>query len=241
MLPVTYEPHCKACHPLTFDPKLPDVQVPHLLQPAQVTRFLWGVYTESAVEAVARKPAGNRPLPGENIGRLEKEERERIKGRAEEGATFLFSREHESLDRARQFVFEGRTTCGLCHHYERKPNAKVPEKIVPPALPQVWYTHATFNHAAHKAVQCVDCHDAKTSRVSSDVLLPGVENCRTCHAPASGALLGKKSNEPRHGGVRHDCVTCHRYHNGDAAEAGLGAVKRGADRRRSLQEFLEGK
>src|SRR5262249_26562749 len=49
MLTVNYELHCEACHPLTFDPALPRVEAPHHLQPADLRRFLWGVYAETEV------------------------------------------------------------------------------------------------------------------------------------------------------------------------------------------------
>jgi hypothetical protein len=241
MLPVTYEQHCQACHPLSFDPSLPTVQVPHLLQPAEVTRFLWGAYTERAAKApdLPKRLATDRPMPGQNLSRVELEERKRIGGEVDKVKSFLF---RTDLDKAKLFVFEGRTTCGLCHNYERNPNDKEPGKIAPPNLPQVWYSHATFNHAAHKAVECVACHDAaRKSTQSSDVLLPDVDNCRTCHAPSSGSLFAGKSSGPNRGGVRHECVTCHRYHNGDAPDAGLGAAARGVKTRRSIQDFLDGK
>jgi hypothetical protein len=241
MLPVSYEQHCQACHPLSFDPALPSVQIPHLLQPEQVKRFLWGVYTERAAAApgLAKKLATGRPLPGQNLSRVEQEERKRIEGEVGKVSSFLFRQEQE---RATQFVLQGRTTCGLCHHYEGAPDAKVPPKIVPPNVPQVWYPHATFSHAAHKAVQCAACHDgAAKSTQSLDVLLPGVANCRTCHAPGPGLLTSLKGGEPKEGGVRHECVTCHRYHNNDAPFAGLGAAARGAKARRTIRDFLDGK
>jgi hypothetical protein len=230
--PTSYEQHCKACHPLTFRPDLLEVEVPHLLQPPQVRRFLWGVFTEQEVKDKGqdKKPLTDRPLPGQNLTRLEKEARERIKGKVAQAEKFLFQ---EDLGKAVNFMFTGKTTCGLCHFYKEKPGDQTPVTIRPVNVPQVWYPHARFSHKAHRAVQCQDCHDgASKSTKSSDILLPGIENCRTCHAPSS-SVAGEKR-----GGVRHDCATCHRYHQGEVAEAGPGTKARGVKERRPWQEFL---
>src|SRR5262249_16441419 len=50
-LPITYENHCKACHPLTFDKQVvgkdnAPLAVPHRLQPDEVHKFLWGAYAD---------------------------------------------------------------------------------------------------------------------------------------------------------------------------------------------------
>src|SRR5262249_22536299 len=51
MLPITYESHCAACHPLSIERQAPDqarpgqYTVPHRLQPPEVHDFLVGFYT----------------------------------------------------------------------------------------------------------------------------------------------------------------------------------------------------
>jgi hypothetical protein len=216
VLPVTYDQHCKACHPLTFNPSLPKVSVPHHLQPADVGRFLTGVYVAELVKDadLAKKLTSGRPLPKVNVSREEKEARARVAGH---------------VGRAEQYLYAGKSTCGLCHHFERGPGERLPRRIVPTAVPQVWYPHAKFSHRAHRAVDCLQCHEkATTSIVSTDVLLPGVENCQKCHSPDRG-------------GVRHDCVTCHQYHHAAEPLAGLGAAARGVNERKAIEEFLRGK
>ena len=39
MLPIRYENHCQACHPLTFDPEHLDLSAPHGVQPEIVDAF----------------------------------------------------------------------------------------------------------------------------------------------------------------------------------------------------------
>ena len=66
---------------------------------------------------------------------------------------------------------------------------------------------------------------------SEDVLIPDQDNCMKCHAPVTQA---------RTPGVRHNCTTCHFYHNGDHSLQGIGAVQRRPDHPRTIVEFLQG-
>ena len=235
MQPVTYEQHCKACHPLTFDPAVPNVEVPHLLQPAEVRRFLWGVYAGEEVKKRApdKKPAADRPLPGHNLTREELDEmRARMSGNVNAAESALYVK---ALDKAVKGAFTGKPMCALCHQFDWPPGEKLPKEILPTDVPRVWFPHSKFTHKAHRMAGCLECHDAEKSTTNTDILLPGIENCQECHRPA-GVEDGKKV-----GGVRHDCVACHRYHLGDAPEAGPGARKRGIKVRKTLQEFLDGK
>jgi hypothetical protein len=205
MLPVTYDQHCKACHPLTFNPALPAVAVPHHLQPADVRRFLTGVSVADLVQDadLRRKLTSGRPLPPANISRQERDARARVA---------------DHVERAERYLYAGKSTCGLCHHFERDPGQRLPRRIVPTEVPWLWYRHGKFSHQAHRATDCRDCHaGAWESRKAQDVLLPGVDTCRRCHGPA-----------PRSAGVRHDCATCHQYHHGADPLAGRGAAARGA-------------
>jgi hypothetical protein len=233
MLPVHYDQHCKACHPLTFRHDLPGAPVPHLLQPPAVNRFLWGAIAERDVKRLAPK-GSSRPLPGENLSRLEKQAREAVRSGVAHLEGFLYQ---DDLRKAKQYVYEGKAACGLCHYFEPQNGIeRAPERVLPTNVPEVWFPHAKFSHRAHRAVECSQCHGgADKSTVHTDVLLPGVDNCKACHAPAR-----VENGQPK-GGARHDCVTCHSFHNGDAPLAGRGAQKRGAKRRGSIQDFLGGK
>ena len=58
------------------------------------------------------------------------------------------------------------------------------------------------------------------------MLIAGVKTCRACHAPA-GMKVELPSGQPAAAaGIRHGCVDCHRYHNGDHPLQGLGAPAR---------------
>ena len=50
-----------------------------------------------------------------------------------------------------------------------------------------WFPFARFRHDSHRAVACLECHHgADASTAASDLLLPTIEDCRKCHAPAVG-------------------------------------------------------
>lgn len=244
MLPIRYDAHCQACHPLTIerknekDPLSGDIAVPHGLQPQDVRRLLEGIYTDKVLrndlkdfEKLVGK--GNRPMPGK---KLEEPVRDYQK----------------KIEAAERLLYAGKNACGECHHYEPKDALTEPNRnealprmfrIAPPKVPQVWFEHARFNHAAHRGVDCRSCHqnadgvagggaNPAASTRSSDILIPGMDNCVQCHAPLT------TSGGRQFGGVRHDCTECHRYHNGDHALQGLGAGQRDPKTRRGIDAFL---
>ncbi len=235
MLPIDYENHCRACHALTFEPRSPELTIPHRLQPRQVHDFLWGAYAEEELGKKDRdlpKPL-RRPMPGTNVREEEKGIRKelgtKLAGKME---AFLYLDKLEDADKK---VFLGKQTCGECHVYERSGSQVVPDRIVPTQVPEVWFKHAVFSHAPHRALDCLACHaQAKTSAVSADVLLPGIDTCFQCHR--SQRIADGKTR----GGARFDCTECHRYHHGDNPLEGIGAAKRGVNVKRSIEGFLRG-
>jgi hypothetical protein len=82
------------------------------------------------------------------------------------------------------------------------PISSTPWPQVAPAKVTVrWMPHAKFDHDAHRGFTCVSCHEkALGSTASSDVLLPGIATCQTCHAPGSDHAESR-------------CYECHTYHD----------------------------
>ncbi|MEI9927133.1 MAG: cytochrome c3 family protein [Sphingomonas sp.] len=66
--------------------------------------------------------------------------------------------------------------------------------------------HGWFDHAAHRTEACASCHDARMSANASDLLLPGIKTCRTCHG-------GEASTAK----VPSSCAMCHSYHPAEGA------------------------
>jgi len=74
-------------------------------------------------------------------------------------------------------------------------------RVAPANTTLRWLRHSKFSHEAHTGFTCVSCHEkALTSTESSDILIPGIAVCRTCHAPG-----------PNHAESR--CFECHTYHD----------------------------
>jgi predicted CXXCH cytochrome family protein len=226
MLPITYENQCRACHPL-YDKKEPGVLpaiVQHRQTPAEIRQAL---YRQFAAEFLQGNPELlSRPVPAEplpNVRLPETETVERLIKEKIEIAEAKLSQEY----------------CGKCH----EPASLSPglQAVVPTQVPQVWFRHARFDHRAHRALDCRQCHEAAyadsphASRQSNDVLIPQREVCLQCHSPRS------QSGAVSSGGARFDCVECHRYHNGSAPLAGSGAKAESPARKLSKEEFETGK
>jgi len=242
MLPVTYDNHCKACHPLTFDAKKPDHVIPHHLQPNEVHAFLWGSLAEEKIKDpdLRKRLTGTLPIPGKQLREEEEKTRQDIDTTTAQREAFLFK---DMVEVKERYIYSGKTTCGECHHYQGLANGSRPTKIAPTRVPDVWLKHAKFSHVAHRAVDCQECHAKASSdpaanrpgsKKNEEVRIPGIATCVTCHAPASTV------NGQARGGVRFNCTECHRYHSGDHAAKGLGASERDALQRRSAAALLSG-
>jgi hypothetical protein len=94
--------------------------------------------------------------------------------------------------------------CINCHEVTRIVGASGFDQwqVSPVRLTANWMPRARFNHATHITEACTSCHDsAPRSKHSSDILMPHIEQCRTCHGDA-----GDNSK------LSSDCVMCHRFH-----------------------------
>lgn len=229
MLPINFERHCAACHKLPLwsaqreKNPLPEAaaervlskerHVPHGLQPGEMAAFFNGVAAELAGET---PPGGQAPspiFPGKPFG----------KGEASEALKNPLA----AMQASRAFVEK---KCQQCH-YERQAEENVPAGgYWPTLINSVWFTHARFDHSAHRAVRCEECHslnrdpDARhwtllqpgdKSKAALDDLeasIPKLETCVRCHAPRGG--------DGSRGGARFDCAECHRYHAGEIDPSG---------------------
>ncbi len=95
--------------------------------------------------------------------------------------------------------------CLKCHELDASRARMAPVRIAEPVMPQ-----SIFNHAPHvTASGCESCHSGvRTSKVATDVNVPGVAQCQTCH---------KRSQ------VRATCSTCHVYHPPSAVRLAVSA------------------
>lgn len=196
--PVSYDRDCRRCHGLSFDlyglfPAGPDA--PHGRSISGTADWL---RSQFGVLLVFQPDLWKRPLvlPPEPERRLPPGVAwDPPPGPPRSAVDWLDRRTDEAT---RLLV---RRSCGLCHRVEGE--------IVDPAIPVRWLPASEFRHEPHRFLRCASCHgDATESQETSDILVPGMETCLTCHA----------GNGP--GAAPSRCVTCHRYHPG-AGRRGL--------------------
>lgn len=194
MRPITYEAHCADCHSLEFDERLPGAAVPHG-EPKVVYNYLYAEYAKLFLEK-------------EGVEEEQANDRRRKPGQAvKRGVEITFTRQSvvEQVRKTEEEMFT-RTACHLCHFIEELPEVSTGDSrflVNKPKIPSKWMPESTFDHGAHQEVACESCHvGVSKSEKTTDVLLPGKENCYQCHDQA-GSL----------GMVKSDCITCHSYHD----------------------------
>ncbi len=193
MRPVDFETMCQDCHRLDFDVREPERQVPHAkveeiiytLDEFYARRALEGGYADMAAPALVQQ----RRRPGQSLTRQEQIE------------VLAWARD-KARDTAER-LFTGRA-CTVCHAVSPGREIGDPWQIAPVRVAGIWFPKAAFTHAQHTTMQCEDCHKARESKASSDVLLLGIDSCRTCHA-------GEHAKDR----VPTSCIDCHGYHESD--------------------------
>lgn len=218
MKPISYEQHCKKCHPLTVAVTAPAAgpgvqqartafsrepaphQMPEMVRAALRDRLTQFIKQNSAfLTPDPKAEAVPRPIPG-------------TPARPELVTKQQFEWVGEQLIKVEKPLFNSQWGCAYCHREEDKDKRQegqlprfAPSNINERTFPQIgqsprWFPHSRFNHASHRMLDCQQCHPAATSQKTSEVLMPTIDNCRNCHGTHAGAS------------ARSDCVECHTYH-----------------------------
>lgn len=213
--PVEMERDCASCHSLAFARSDGTTRTLRHGDPAGVVAELREYYGgRSAALPPSLYPLARR-LPG-----AAPQVRERIqfgRGAYAPGA-----------DAAVRAVFSRGGACYDCHIVDTPPPGSLAYRVRPVAFPTRYIRHGWFDHRAHESQGCTGCHGAASSNAASDLLLPGIATCRTCHG-------GERTSKP----VASSCAMCHDYHAKEGAptmivrrlvrgrerEAGLGAAE----------------
>lgn len=191
--PLQMQRDCGDCHLLDFDPAYPERVVPHGDAQA-VTAFLVDYYSRRFLESYADPRAG--PVTVRRAGpKPSASERERLLRDAREQA-----------GRVTRDLFE-RRSCSQCHEVARSGSSADEWKIQAVDLQATWLPGAKFSHAAHGTALtgCETCHQATSSGVATDVLLPAIATCRECHA--GGDARATPANR-----ITSTCILCHDFH-----------------------------
>jgi hypothetical protein len=205
MAPVKFANACAACHLLTFDKRF-DFGAPHD-KPGVVHAFLVTKFTEYI---------------GAHPGELHevREPKRDLAGKPLQPVVRTYTPNEwitVHVHDAEELLW--RKTCKQCHalnFLKDDGKVRIPQSalesstageksmlpyVEPAAVTLVWMPHSQFDHDAHRGFTCESCHvKALTSKETSDVLLPSIATCQTCHAPG-----------PEHAESR--CFECHTYHD----------------------------
>ncbi|HUI75673.1 MAG TPA: hypothetical protein VLX32_12040 [Candidatus Acidoferrum sp.] len=187
MAPPRFATACARCHLLTFDKRF-DEGVPHdkpeVIHAFLVKKFAAYIAAHPSEVRVARDPSRDltgKPFPPEV--------------RVLTPAQWIAERTAASED------LLWRKTCKQCHTLSFAGGENGLPEIAPARITVKWLPHSNFDHDAHRGFACASCHQKSlTSTESSDILIPGIAVCQTCHAPG-----------PAHAESR--CFECHTYHD----------------------------
>jgi len=208
MAPVKFANACAACHLLTFDKRF-DEGVPHdkpkVIREFLIRTFREYISTHSSEVRVQREPSrdltGKPPsavrilTPAQWVIERTAEAEDLLWRKTCKECHTLTSASKTSRERIEQLAAPGNDTDKLPGVSAELPN------VAPANVTLRWMPHAKFDHSKHEGFTCVSCHaKALTSTESSDILLPGIETCKKCHAPG-----------PEHAESR--CFECHTYHD----------------------------
>jgi predicted CXXCH cytochrome family protein len=218
MQPINFEQHCAACHSgelvteVATSGSAQSRALPHGLQPDAIRSLLAGLASPPSGIPLLSPDTPLQLIPGKTPG-------QNLAQTTEPTSAVRVASAEQAL--------RGEHRCGKCHEFEG-------EAVVPTRLPSIWLTHARFDHASHRAMNCFDCHEQERLESTSHgkpplddrrPILPDIDNCRRCHAPKTASGTS---------GARHDCAECHRYHAGDRPPHGRGANERGVPGERRL-------
>lgn len=195
-VPITMEGTCIACHELTFDPQMPDRQLPHG-EPLEVMLTLEGQYLRKFSDPnVPQEAVVRRRIPDKDDSTRECT-----------NTAFACAAEAAAVDIREQFSVRG---CISCHVVEEHPNSEIYARyqVHPVRLAEDFFPAGRFDHFSHQVMKeetgdaaCLQCHAANQSSVSNDLLIPDIDSCLACHA-----------DKPQADRVAVRCVDCHSYH-----------------------------
>lgn len=211
--PISMEKDCVSCHDLSFDPRNPQKQLPHgstqAVYEALEAHFVTLAFSPEALGGFER-----RRLPG------------RTSTEEDCDQDYACAKQQALREAGRQFTQRG---CVTCHEVSEQEEAEGAERwqVLPVKINDDWYADARFDHQSHLTQSdqrgdalCLSCHNADTSNESSDILMPELAQCSSCHDGKAQA-----------GRVALTCISCHAYHRHSAPSLPQGKAEliQGAD------------
>jgi hypothetical protein len=220
--PVTYENSCRVCHSLQFDPRNPELSIPHG-DPQRVRDFLHSLsfqYATLAQQKGFTKPGDIRAFVSRQLFQI----KDQVRSGEEFEKQILFTANPYKSQPGTKAYFPG---CAYCHEVKKSPNGDASPIITKPVMADRWLNHGRFTHSKHTGIACNDCHHASASTDTADILMPSKESCAQCHRASKGVTTaletsGDSTKTPdqlavekqrRDGGVASECLVCHTFHS----------------------------
>jgi predicted CXXCH cytochrome family protein len=196
MQAISMENNCRSCHSLVFDPESPNREVSHG-KPDTVLLELEEFYARQYLsDALGRSPTAKEfndfvlRRPGQSV-------KQRTEQKLKLAAPWT------KAQSVAQEIFT-RTTCKTCHDISEitAGNGDLSWDVTPVRLTKQWLPMSTFDHFSHRTSDCSLCHAASGSEQASDVLMPELAICESCHTD----IRSHAAKSPT------SCVTCHLFH-----------------------------
>lgn len=200
--PVSMEKNCSTCHRLSVDAQNPTRQVPHD-QPKVVVQALRDMFSALALEQnPSQVVTVNSLLQGPQI-----------KAPVATTTPALRWVDDKTQSTATNLLDNPKGPCQACHTIERVSTTGTTDKtlswkVTPVLSNDHWLPKSLFSHAQHSNAPCASCHNAATSKSSSDILIPPIKTCRNCHTGTDARdvhITGKDK-------VVSQCNSCHGFH-----------------------------
>lgn len=189
--PVEMEASCGMCHSLAYD-RVGDT----------VRTLRHGDAAAAIADLRAYYQGYSRPRPIEMGGGRR---RPGLYAQNQVYGVYFGSAGQQGAEGAIRNLFSQSGACAECHTVV-PPTAGTNWRVMPVHQPGRYLLHGWFDHRAHETETCASCHKAGASGSASDLLLPGIETCRTCHGGAD-----TKAKVPS------SCAMCHSYHTAEGA------------------------
>ncbi|QQV77684.1 cytochrome c3 family protein [Sphingomonas aliaeris] len=189
--PVSMEANCQSCHSLAFARSDGTVRTLRHGDPRQVVAELRDFFALHGPSRPGAIDSGRR-RPGDFVA-------------ASLSATYgrAMANRGNAAERSIRAVFSPGGACYDCHKVvPPAAGGSLNFRIAPVVQQKNYMPHALFDHRPHASATCATCHAAPTSNSASDLLMPKIAECRTCHAGA----------DPARGQIKSICATCHVYH-----------------------------
>jgi predicted CXXCH cytochrome family protein len=211
-IPITMQRSCAGCHQLTFDPDVPDRQLPHG-RTREAMLLIQDYFAHQAVEPrVGASEFVRRRLPDEIADKT---------APACTGTAVACARERAESEIEYQFKTKG---CATCHHVLDTHSTEILDRflVAPVRLTRDYFPDTRFSHRSHSVqndktgdAACVSCHAVNTAQDSSRLFIPALAKCAECH-----------SERAQIDHVALQCSSCHSYHRKSViASAGEAEVQ----------------